>query len=331
MDFINQGNQIAHEMNIEKWARGCLQILHFYNLKQEFYDLASMILIYGSIEKPTKHSKNLLEITLLDKINLDIYMNLLDNVCIFLVKQNQDFKNLKKNELSYWSYRFLEFYFNHILFNCIFKCDGLCFANKPLKTRANFSMLLSNIISKINEKCKEDAKIFFSRQNLLLFEGLLEQSCSQLIEKSKLSMEKTSSEPFTDDLLENCRETSYFAKSFADLLTCQEGIIPEIETKSNLRESQRNQTLFKYVCDLLDILHKIKINKSVERNESINIICELIRIIGIFVFENEFNQRTIIDNNIVFLLSTNLQVDNTFQREWSIIALRHILCANDKK
>lgn len=107
--------------------------------------------------------------------------------------------------------------------------------------------------------------------------------------------------------------------------------------KSNLYAIQQNLNVFKNVCELLHKIYtkKIQLSSTIDefsRTQS-TIKCELVRLIGIFVFENETNQRALVDNGLIHLLSENLDIDveNPFLREWTILALRHILCAHDRK
>jgi len=89
-----------------------------------------------------------------------------------------------------------------------------------------------------------------------------------------------------------------------------------------------NQTLAR----MFEVLKEDKLVPKMDAN--LNAKCQLIRLIGILVFENRKNQNLVASNGIMEMIANfNLSMDvkNPFIREWSIIAMKHILNANDLK
>jgi len=89
-----------------------------------------------------------------------------------------------------------------------------------------------------------------------------------------------------------------------------------------------NQTLAR----MFEVLKEDNLVPKMDAN--LNAKCQLIRLIGILVFQNRTNQNLVASNGIMEMIANfNLSMDvkNPFIREWSIIAMKHILNANDLK
>jgi len=64
-----------------------------------------------------------------------------------------------------------------------------------------------------------------------------------------------------------------------------------------------------------------------------NLKIELVRLIGILVYNNSINQSLLVDYKCLDLIANSITIDmdNLFAREWSILALKHILDKLDLK
>lgn len=135
-------------------------------------------------------------------------------------------------------------------------------------------------------------------------------------------------------------ELKHLAYCLSDLLTLDHSSAAQA---SKLHAAQADQALLKQTCVIFQELHANQILKNLfeilESNELYsathsNLKCELIRLIGILVFENNLNQNFVAENKVMDLIAkANLSMDvcNPFVREWSLLALKHILIANDTK
>jgi hypothetical protein len=314
---------------MEKWSLICFSVLTRPNLKQDFYDLASMILIYGCVEKKSSTSSftapNLNTDIYTSQLTLDAYLNLLDRLCAILAEKNYDFDDLIEHEqMHFWSFKFVDFYFNHIYSRLEQQQQRI-----PESSRANFYSLLNY---RILSQSRDEMCRYLSPSSLELIIGFFVTSSDLLIEVVDRKEDQTK-------LNGPLRESKLLANTLADLLTIQEGLLKNEEVEMNIRLAQGNEALFRNVCELFKRVHldsewwKSTGRKEEFRAGSTTIKCELVRLIGILVFENELNQNLLVENRLVYILSENLDVDvdNPFLREWSIIALRHVLCAHDRK
>lgn len=294
-----------------------------------------MILIYGCKEKPTNNSLDLLKAEPnLSRVTLDVYFNLLDRLFLILREKDLDFDDLDEHgHLHLWTFKFIEFYYEHSIFDRLVQSGADSLVHHRSITRANFASLLNFKVTGVASSVDENVRRYLTSPSLEFFEKFLQESSEKLVEKVKAGDEDTES-----DLQERWRETKFLVNSLAYLLTYQEGLLPENEIKSNLQTIQNNEVLFVSVCELLRLLYDRKFElaetkREDKRTESIGIKCELVRLIGILVYENEKNQIKMAENGLMQLLSANLKIDveNPFFREWAIVALRHVLCAHDIK
>ena len=147
---------------------------------------------------------------------------------------------------------------------------------------------------------------------------------------------------------ESLEEIKYLADSLSDFL-----VLPEdLTTKSHLVRIQSDRLLFDHTCLLLHRLttelvrnketaaetgDKYRPTSQEKRPDKLTgfrlVKVKLIRFVGIMVYENELNQSLLHENKCLDALTTNLGIDeeNPFLREWSIVALRHILTKLDLK
>lgn len=299
-----------------------LSILSRVGLEQDLYDLASMILIYGCVEK--KSAISLLDSSYTSLISFESYIELLNRLSDILVDKNYDFDDLDHAQLHSWSFKYLDFYFTHVYEHHLIPLD---IQQLSIRTRSNLFSLLNYKILKLQHHNRDQVRSFLSHQSLEFIMSAFVQSSAHLISN--------------EDFDHSCRATKLLASSLADLLTLQEGLLPPDEIKSNLKVAQSNPHVFQNVCRLFRMVHEdVDLGKRVsvvgredQRPGLTTLKCELVRLIGIFVFENPVNQNWLVDNGLIHVISNNLDVDvdNPFLREWSIVALRHVLCAHDRK
>lgn len=132
-------------------------------------------------------------------------------------------------------------------------------------------------------------------------------------------------------------ELKHMGSILSDLLTIEQNRVDKLEV------AQTNEHLLSNTCHILKELYENEVLKGLvellKENElhlsaHCNLKCELIRLIGILVYGNRQNQELIAANKCMELIaSANLDLDacNPFVREWSMIALKHILETNDYK
>ena len=132
-------------------------------------------------------------------------------------------------------------------------------------------------------------------------------------------------------------ELKHMSNILCDLLTIEENRLEK------LRMAQTNEHLLVNTCHILKELHDNNVLKGLvellKQNElhlstHCNLKCELIRLIGLLVYENKHNQQMIAANKVMEMIASahvDLDLVNPFVREWSMIALKHILENNDYK
>ncbi len=132
-------------------------------------------------------------------------------------------------------------------------------------------------------------------------------------------------------------EIKHLAYCISDMLTLEH----DISSKSNLVMAQNDSGLLQNTCRIFKNLHENEMlvgmfdllkTHEIYTATHANLKCELIRLIGILLFKNEMNQKLVAEIGVMDLIANvnlNMDVRNPFIREWSIIALKHILAAND--
>jgi hypothetical protein len=120
--------------------------------------------------------------------------------------------------------------------------------------------------------------------------------------------------------LKNLKLTAHI---LAELLTINENLISYELNLNNVKYFQSDSAIFENTSSLLILVH--------QKNFKVDLKCELLRLMGILVFENKENQNKIVDNKVIHILSDNFYFDNLniFSREWSIISLKHVLDCHD--
>ena len=132
-------------------------------------------------------------------------------------------------------------------------------------------------------------------------------------------------------------EIKHLSYCLSDLLTLEHGS----SSKANLLAAQGDSALLQRTCRVFKELHENETlagmfellkTRDIYTATHANLKCELIRLIGILVFENRVNQRVVAEVGAMEMIANvnlNMDVRNPFIREWSVIALKHILTAND--
>ena len=128
-------------------------------------------------------------------------------------------------------------------------------------------------------------------------------------------------------------------------LICVNDASSENENEEVFRELiQKRELTLRNTCELLNRVHsneiikanfnKINIDEeSIQVDGYINLKLELIRFIGILVFENEFNRNIVQETKalITIIENVNIDINNPFIREWSIVTLRHLYYSKEIK
>ena len=134
-------------------------------------------------------------------------------------------------------------------------------------------------------------------------------------------------------------EIKTLAYCVSDLLTIDQ----KTQVKTQLHLIQDNQVILENTCaifrqlyenEMLKNLFELMKEKDLYIATHTNLKCEMVRLIGILIFDNKVNQALVAQNKCMELIaSCNLDLDvcNPFIREWSLIALKHILALNDLK
>lgn len=134
-------------------------------------------------------------------------------------------------------------------------------------------------------------------------------------------------------------ELKTLAYCLSDLLTIEH----TNHVKTQLHLIQDNQEILQKTCAIFQQLYENETLKDlfeIIKQKDLYIAthsslkCEMIRLIGILIFENKANQALVAENKCMDLIANcNLGMDvcNPFIREWSLVALKHILAHNDLK
>ncbi|CAF0726737.1 unnamed protein product [Brachionus calyciflorus] len=316
-----QGNQLASDANLTKWVQLSQMFLFKSNIKQEIYDLASMIVIYGCKEK----YKN--EI-LLDKIAKDLtlsaYLTLIENL-----EQSYMAKSLNQ-KFTNWTFKFLDHFFDFVYCNHLVNEKNL----EDLNHKIRFFLIYH-----INDRIM-DIKEHRIQKNYLSLEslGFLCRFFTQSIKDLLFLIDQVDLESL-DSIINALKEVKMLANILSDILTMEETRL--FGNRYMVEYVQDQIDLFKLTCKLFREIHVNKeylslvdkYSKNSDLTEWFSLKCELVRVIGILVYENEHNQNYLVNDDLLHIISSNLSldIDNPFVREWSIVALKHILANLDKK
>lgn len=106
------------------------------------------------------------------------------------------------------------------------------------------------------------------------------------------------------------------------------------DIKKNFDANRNNDDKFEYFE--IDIEEENEDNGNIDDVSNkgwVNLKLELIRLIGILVYENEFNRNIIQETKalITIIENVNIDINNPFIREWSIVTLRHLYYAKEIK
>jgi hypothetical protein len=132
---------------------------------------------------------------------------------------------------------------------------------------------------------------------------------------------------------------------FKQILICINDLSSENDNETEYRRLiQKRELLLCNTCEILNRIHlsdviKVHFNKEkFDKNEEsleghVNLKLELIRLIGILVFENEYNRNIVQETKalITIIESVNIDMNNPFIREWSIVTLRHLYYSKEIK
>ena len=176
---------------------------------------------------------------------------------------------------------------------------------------------------------------------------LIKQSDAVYLNLNNLVMNATTTNDL--DLVRNhLIEIKVLASILSDFLISKSD---NISSYLNYAQNSNNNCLFKNTCALFKETHENKLIRSLlveisssssssssslpNKNNfnSSNLKIELVRLIGILVYNNSINQSLLVDYKCLDLIANSITIDmdNLFAREWSILALKHILDKLDLK
>ena len=322
---------------IDSWTSTCFRIIHSsIEINYEIVDLACMILVNSCIDK---HNELILQAHS-DKLPAHNFTLLVEKVfqnITFTIEQN-DFVDTDQQELDMlvkesqlnWPLRFIDHLFEKHFIKTMFLTD--VYKQMQLNHRICLLKLLKLNMSKQVEK-----KVDFDLVNLQQIIELYSNATREFLS----FISSPVSESVDSSLLVNIYlvEIKYLAFVLSDLLT-------DDEEHAKINYAQENKSLLSNTCDLLKEIQdnaNLKCLFYLFKNEaafsnvhsgSANLKSELIRLIGILIYNHIGNQHMLVENQVLDLIANknlDMDIENPFLREWSILALKHILINNDYK
>jgi hypothetical protein len=235
--------------------------------------------------------------------------------------------DLEEQDQSNESFKLISFIFReHFLNRSDLFYNELTHLN--IEQRLNLLKLIQLKIDEINSK--------------QCLDFLIKQSDTVYLNLNNLMINATTTNDL--DLVRNhLIEIKVLASILSDFLISKSDNISYLNYAQN-----SNNFLFKNTCALFKETHENKLIRSllVEISSSSssslpnknnfncsNLKIELVRLIGILVFNNSINQSLLVDFKCLDLIANSITIDmdNLFAREWSILALKHILDKLDLK
>lgn len=357
---LGQGNTSIISHFLSDWSNLSFQLLcRTKDIAYEISTLASMILVNLCIDK---HNESELDIhftkldthdfiKLLNRVftNLDYVSNKADtannNKCLFIDMDQEELEFLVDESSSNWSFRLVDY----LLETEVYLSRVLCeFHTYDLIDRIS---LLKVFKVKLFKSCQSDqAHAVSSFRVLISSSDFIENFVAMHVKANRFFLDylvNLTESPEYETQKSNhsilvhmhLAELKHLSYCLSDLLT----VIHESKQLAHL--AQANNQLLEQTCSLFKALYENNALKElfsieVDREQDFyksthsNLKCELIRLIGILVFESTLNQGIVAENGVMELIAkANLDVDvcNPFVREWSLIALKHILETNDLK
>lgn len=301
-------------MFMNEWSETCFQILsiHHQHIRADFFNLLSMISYYGCVEKTDSNRRDMLLNLFTKHFNHKSYMSYIN-----MVSRDE----LGSTGLQQWSLKFVDFYFPEFYFKVVLSNPSLV-VDYDVESRIN---LVGYLLESLASLFKTNGLELLGDSNLRLLMELFVQSyldfSTDQLQQARLNLLK---------LLANC---------LSDILTMPVDYnINEDVVRSGIVYVQTDEQFFTAVCHLFKLIHSdndLIAFLSLEKNKSVrsNLKCDLLRLIGILVFENNCNQNKLVENELLTIISSSFSIDteNLFLREWSILALKHILSCLDSK
>ncbi len=358
--FFNlmQGNQIAYDTFLNKWLSVAFRFLsseqYLNKLNEQMFHLLTMFILYATVENKKQDDSMLSDYFSQNQIT---FLNLLNKTFNFFVnetiKESQtsneyrltnekhdelDLKNNCAFQLCDFSFRF---FFNQVVtnFNTNRK-DSFSIFNAEIKTRINFLKLLNFNLNKketFHNEVKNKTN-FDQEKNFVEFSSL--ESTKYLIDYHKQQSAKLIDSIEAIQLNDlDLNEIKLICACLSDVLilnrkptqlSCSPTTF-SLTADEKLQLAQTDSCLLENTCHLFKLLFNDQNDYIKQLKAYYNLKCELIRLIGILVYENLLNQKKLVDLKILHLISANLNFDsdNPFLREWCLISLKHILSMHD--
>jgi hypothetical protein len=342
----NKGNKKAldkYEQHFLTLSFNQLSLNYFYIKNLDILNVLTMILVLLSKK---------IEIPKLDfKIYLDLVNQTLNNLIESVqTNENDDEEDifdfiLKNNYLvdKNWPFKLVDFYFNMTLFQDYFLNNN---NNDSERFDLAILKLFKYKLMRISHE-KDSLSFNFNLDILIFFNNLCDRKMNHFLQnklQENYAMKKINESEYLDELNNYLNEIKLLANCYSDMLIIKfNEKNDENNTISQILvcvQKISSETLLQKTCHLLNEIHSNNIFESVnhsfkskKNNSIINLKCVLIRLIGILVYENVENQQKLVEYNSLNIIAANLNVDfdNPFIREWSIISLKHILSCLDLK
>lgn len=294
-----------------------------------------------------------------------ISIKYLNNENLQIDNDEELFEQLIKETIQIWPFKLCQHYFDYFYFNddkLISSFSGL----DQIKNRLNlFKMLKFNLFKLMNSKnkAKLENEKYYSIKNLDFILKIFDSALISLLkkidenfgEKDENTMIPSSigNFEFFYVISDHFNEVKLLVRCLSDILTSEDN---ESFSKTNLDYAQKHENILANSCVLFHQIHvNDRLNKFIREsteklnpktsfidakqqkanytNPYFNLKCEVVRLIGILVYNNKFNQNLLANYKVLHLISNNLSIDfdNPFIREWSLVALKHILSCLDLK
>lgn len=311
-----QGNCKALEKRSAQWKNLALNLIVKQNMDHQVYDISSMIIIKIFKDNSEDFYENLFS-----RLSYSNFVSLIEYI-------EERFKNKSlSDKFSNWTFQLLDKSFDLIYTKYIVEYEVENFSKKfrhfiiyHISDRLMDSKEISVQQCYINFKSLE----FICRIYTAIFKDLL-NIFDQILDKP------------VEEVLDLFKQNKLVTGILSDLLTLEETKL----TNNQMINFVQNQTLlFELTCQLFkeincnnNYLKLVEKYSNSRHSEFFSLKCDLVRMIGILVYENECNQNYLVKDQLLHIIAKNLNLDaeNPFLREWGIIALKHILCQLDKK
>jgi hypothetical protein len=344
-----KGSREALDLYLNEWLDICFRLMIDSELRQDLFNLCCMITSYSCLENSTdKKNERLIENNFQKYVpNCQVFYGFLARFERELEINKLNIYNVRENDMLNWSFKFLDHFFDHFYFDLFLGSQTECsnFIQSSDFDKIQFGILnfLCNKIDDLYHLSSQNTQVFSHLNSMKYFTEInlrfLVDFYQYLVKKNFNLIKNVEHEPKLKNVIDlNLKKIKILLVCVSDILTMNENSLSECVIKSNIKYVQQEENIFDLTCNLFKEIHfNKKLNElfdvSNNKSSSLNMKCELVRLIGILVYENQTNQKKMVENDLLNIISNNLDVDmnNPFIREWSIVTLKHILACLDAK